>query len=373
MGEQTLSTRELNRATLARQMLVQRQTIPVPGAIERLVGLQAQLPVSPYVCLWTRLEGFDRDHLASLIEDRSVVKTTLMRATLHLVTADDYVRFRNTLQPMLSSAAGSIAKRRGGDADLEPLLKASEAFIAEKPRTFAEISRMLSELMPDEDVGAMRYAVRMHLPLVQVPIAGGWSFPGNPAFSLAKSWIGRPLSPEDNLPELVLRYLRAFGPASIADIQTWSGIKAKEVVEALKPKLRVYRDERRHELYDLTDAELPPGDIPAPVRFLPEYDNLLLSHNDRSRIIAQEHRARVFLPGLRVRGTILVDGFVAGVWKVEKAKSAATLVVEPFDTLTRRDRDALVDEGEALVRFLETKVKSVKVEFGSLAGLSAQE
>jgi hypothetical protein len=247
--------------------------------------------------------------------------------------------------------------------DLDKVLKAARRLIGEKPRTFAEISDMLTRLMPGHDVGAMRYAVRTHLPLVQVPVTGGWSFSNKPEFTLAESWIDRPISPEDNLPELVLRYLAAFGPASVTDAQTWLGLKLKETFEKLKPELQTYRDEGRRELYDLPDLSLPAEDVPAPVRFLPEFDNLLLSHSNRTRVIADEYRSKVYLPGLRVAATILVDGFVRGVWKIEKTKNAAALVIELFDKLTRRDRAALIEEGEQLVRFVEANAKSFEVKF----------
>ena len=323
MADRILRLRELNRATLTRQMLLERATLPVPAAIERLVGLQAQLPSAPYVGLWTRLHNFRRDDLARLIEDRVVIKATLMRATLHLFTAEDYSRFRTALQAVMAGAATAIANRRGGDFDVEKVLKAARRFLGEKPRTFTEISQLLTSLMPDHDVGAMRYTVRTRLPLVQVPISGGWSYPGNPTFTLAESWIGRSISPEDNLRDLVFRYLAAFGPASVTDMQTWLGLKLKETFEELKRKLQTYRDEGQRELFDLPDLSLPAADISAPVRFLPEYDNLLLSHSNRTRVIADEHRSRVYLPGLRVAATLLVDGFVRGVWRVEEDQNSS--------------------------------------------------
>jgi Winged helix DNA-binding domain len=355
---------ELNRATLARQMLLKRKTLPVPAAIERLVGLQAQLALPPYLGLWTRLRDFRRDNLAQLIEGRKVVKAPLMRATLHICTAEDYLRFRAALQPMLTQAWSGIAKQRGADFDLDRLLEAARRFIGEKPRTLAEISDMVADIMPGHDVGVMRYAVRTHLPLVQVPISGGWSYSNNPQFVLAESWIGRPVPSEDNLPELVFRYLAAFGPASVTDMQAWSGVsKLKDTFEKLKSDLQRYRDEQRRELFDLPNLLLPAGDAPVPVRFLPEFDNLLLSHSNRTRVIADEHRSKVFLPGLRVRATLLVGGFVRGTWKIEKTKDAATLVVEPFDTMSRRDRAALIEEAERLIRFVEAKAKSFEVRF----------
>jgi Winged helix DNA-binding domain len=366
MACRTLKLRELNRATLARQMLLERENLSVPAAIERLAGLQAQLASAPYVGLWTRLRDFRREDLAGEIENRKVIKVTMMRATLHLCTSEDYIRFRTALKPVLIGAADAIVKRRGHDFDLDKVLKAARKFIGEKPRTFAEISDMLTKLAPDHDVGAMRYSVRTHIPLAQVPINTGWSYSNKPEFTLAESWIGRPISTEDNLRELVFRYLRAFGPASITDAQTWLGMKLKESFEKLRPELQTYRGEGRSEFFDLPETPLPAEDVPAPVRFLPEYDNLLLSHSNRTRVIADEYRSKVYLPGLRVAATILVDGFVRGAWKIEKTKTEATLVIEPFDKLTKKDRAALTEEGERLIRFVEPKAKSFGVRFTAI-------
>jgi hypothetical protein len=364
MADRTLTLRELNRATLARQMLLEPASLPVPAAIEQLAGLQAQQPMSPYVALWTRLRDFRREDLAQLIEDRTVIKATLMRGTLHLFTAEDYLLLRATLRPVLEEASASIVKRRGQELDVDTILAAAQKYIAEQPRTFAEISAMLTELMPDVDVGSMRYTVRTHLPLIQTPIQGGWSYPGNPQFTLAEAWLGQPIPNEENLRTLVFRYLAAFGPATVTDMQTWSGLKKlKDAVAQMKPDLHIYRDEQRRELLDLPEMALPPADTPAPERFLPEYDNLLLSHTNRTRVIADVYRSKVYLPGLRVRSTILVDGFVAGGWKVEKTKSAATLVIEPFEPLTKQNRDALSEEGEQLIRFVEPAAKAFEVRF----------
>lgn len=363
MTNSILKLRELNRATLARQVLLQREQLAVPAAIERLAGLQAQLASAPYVGLWTRLDDFKREDLAGLIENRKVVKATFIRGTLHLVTAEDYLQFRTALQPLLMDAASSIAKRRGGDFDLDKVLKAARKFIGERPRSFAEISEMLERLMPGVDVGAMRYSVRTHIPLVQVPVPTGWSYPNKPEFTLAEEWIGRKTSPRDELQELVKRYLAAFGPASVTDAQTWLGMKLKETFESLRPELQSYRDEGRRELFDLPGASLPAEDVAAPARFLPEYDNLLLSHSNRTRMVADEYRSRVYLPGLRVAATILVDGFVRGAWKIEKTKTTAALVIEPFEKLAKKDRAALAEEGERLVRFVEMNAKAFEVRF----------
>jgi winged helix DNA-binding protein len=361
MADRILKLRELNRATLARQMLLKRESLPVLQAVERLVGLQAQLPIAPYVGLWTRLHDFSREDLARPIEERKIVKATLMRATLHLCTADDYVRFRTTLQPMLSGAGDVIVKQRGGKFDSKKLLAEARRHIGEKPRTFAEISDWAVKLMPGQDVGALRYTVRTNLPLVQTPIPTGWSYPAKPEFTLAESWIGRPIAREDNLPELVRRYLAAFGPASVTDAQTWFGMKLKETFDKLRPEMRTFRDEGRRELFDLPQLSLPEANVPAPVRFLPEFDNLLLSHSNRTRVVADEFRSKVYLPALRVAATVLIDGFVRAAWRVERAKDAATLVVEPFAKLAKPETTALMEEGERLVRFVEVGAISHRV------------
>ena len=364
MAERVLTLRELNRATLARQLLLERATLSVPAAIERLVGLQAQQPRSPYVGLWTRLHDFRRADLAWLIEERSVVKATLMRGTLHLATAEDYLPVRATLQPMLTRGFEAVLRERGRGLDIPELVAATRHYLADTPRTFAEITAMLTERWPAGDPGAMRYAVRTHLPLIQVPIPRGWSYPGNPQFALAETWLDQPLPTDEHLGELIVRYLAAFGPATVTDIQTWSGLTGlKAAVDQLKPDLISYRDERRRELFDLPNLPLPDVDTPAPVRFLPEYDNLLLSHQNRTRVVADAHRSKVYLPGLRVSATFLLDGFVGGTWTIERAKQTATLVMTPFEPLAKQDCDALTEEAETLLRFVEADADTFGVRF----------
>lgn len=362
MSDRTLTLREINRATLARQMLLERVTLPVPAAIERLAGLQAQSPRAPYVGLWTRLNSFQRDDLATLIDQRVVVKATLMRSTLHLVTTADYLRLRGALQPVLTSAYESISLRRDGGIDVKQILSAARPFIAEQPRSFAEISDMLEARMPDHDPGAMRYTVRTHIPLIQVPTDTRWSYPGNPKFTLAEDWLNQPIPADDHLRDLIFRYLAAFGPAAAADIQTWSGLgQLKDTLNRLRPDLVTYRDARKRELFDVPGAPVPDADVHAPPRFLPEFDNLLLAYKDRTRVVADAHRSKVYLPGLRVAATILIDGFVGGVWKTEQKKGAAVLTIEPFETLKPADRAALLAEGELLLRFVEPGAKTHNV------------
>ena len=363
MPTTVLTLRQLNRATLTRQMLLERRAVAVGEAMAQLLGLQAQRAMAPFVGLWSRVEGFRREDLAGAIGDRQVVKATMWRATLHLVTEADFRGFRSTVQPMLSAASQSINQARAQNLDVQLLVDAARKFFGEWPRTFAELSTMLGELRPGVDVGAMRYAVRTHLPLIQVPVDGGWSYPGNPRFTLAESWLEGEITAEDRLKDLLLRYLAAFGPAGVTDFQTWSGLRLKERIDEFRPDLTVYRDEARRELFDLPDATIPEAGSTAPVRFLPEYDNLLLSHQKRTRVIADEHRSRVYLPGLRVRSTFLVDGFVAGAWRLESSKTSSMLVIEPFQALSAVQARALSDEAERLVRFVSPEAGSHAVRF----------
>ena len=362
-ADRVLTLRELNRATLARQMLLDRESLPVPDAVERLVGLQAQVPNPPYIGLWTRLRDFRRDDLTRLLEQREVVRATLMRATLHLMTAGDYLLLRPALQPALTRSLRSIAGRRLEGLDLDRLVAAAQTSVEEAPRTFTELRGLLSGLEPDRDPSALAYLVRTQLPLVQVPPGGAWGTGGSPTHGLAESWLGSPLAaPKESLRALLLRYLAAFGPASVKDIQTWSGlVRLKDPIEELKPELCIFRDENDNELLDLPDAPLPPADAPALPRFVPEYDNLVLAHADRTRVIADEHRSRVFLSAARVRATFLLDGFVHGTWKIERTKGAATLLIEPFDPLSEKARDALLEEGERLIRFIEDDAEEFEV------------
>lgn len=360
-----LTLRELNRATLARQQLLDRGTIPVSDAIAQVAGLQAQVPNPPYIGLWTRLCDFRRDDLTRLMERREVVRATLMRSTLHLLTAEDYLLFRPALQPALTRALRSFFGRRAEGLDINRLVAAARPFVEERPRTFTELRPLLSALEPDRDPEALAYAVRTHLPIVQVPPGGTWGSGGSPAHALAEAWLGRMLAPpEEGLRHMVFRYLAAFGPATVQDVQAWSGlVRLKETVEAMKPALRVYRDENGRELLDVPDGPLPAEDTPAPPRFLPEYDNLVLSHADRTRVLPEEHRGKVLLSAGRVRATILVDGFVRGAWRTERTGGTARLVIEPFEPLPERSRATLAEEGERLVRFIEDRAEAYEVRF----------
>jgi hypothetical protein len=298
-----------------------------------------------------------------LLEQREVVRATLMRATLHLMATGDYLLLRPALQPALTRSLRSIAGKRLEGLNLDLLVGTARTSVEEAPRTFTELRGLLSGLEPDRDPSALAYLVRTHLPLVQVSPAGTWGTGGSPSHALAESWLdGRLAAPDQSLRALILRYLGAFRPASIKDVQTWSGlVRLKDSLEELKPELRILRNESGTELLDLPDAPLPPEDVPAPPRFVPEYDNLLLAQADRTRVIAEVHHSRVFLSAARVRATFLLDGFVAGTWKPERTKGSATLVIEPFEPVPEESREALLEEGERLIRFVEDDAGAFEV------------
>ena len=368
MPAELLTRRQLNRATLARQLLLERHTISAVQAVERLCGLQAQEPGPPFTGLWTRVTGFRREHLHEALHNREVVRGTLMRATLHLMSAADYLAFRPALQPVLTRAMGVLGDRATG-LDLQTLLPTAQALLNEEPRTFTELRALLQHAFPDVNDRALGYAVRTGLPLVMVPTADRWAFPAVARFALAGEWLGTPQSSEDATESLVRRYLAAFGPATAADVQTWSGLQGlKAVLGEMRPALRVFKDERGRQLFDLPDAPRPEGDVPAPPRFLPEFDNLVLSHADRTRVLADEHRGAVVTKNLRVRGTFLVDGFVAGTWAAERKKDTATLRLSPFDHLSGDSAAALTTEGTALLRFTEGDASIVDVLIGTPSG-----
>lgn len=365
-SDRPLSLKALNRATLARNFLLERESHGIHETVSRLVGMQAQSSAAPFIGLWSRLAAVERQQIAAAIDDRSLVKATWIRGTLHLCTAEDYLHFRTTLQSMLSAGWATMSKDRGSAFDLNEMIRAVTEFVQETPRTFAEISDFLVARYPQYDVGAMRYAFRMHVPLAQVPNESEWKYPANPKFTLAEPWLGHPVSAEHRLQELMRRYLAAFGPASVADAQSWFGLSGlKETFEALRPELIVLRDEGRRELFDLPGQPLPDPETPAPVRFLPEFDDILLSHSNRRWVISDERRKAVYLPALRVAPTVLVDGFVRGVWKSEKKAGVATLAVELFDQVASDTRLEMEAEAEQLVRFIHPDAKTFDIRINA--------
>jgi len=336
-------------------MLLERETITPLAAIERLVGLQAQIPRPPFTGLWTRLKNFDREDLLRLLRDKKAVRATAFRGTIHLMSTKDFLAMRPLLSEMLERGASSVVARRLGGVDVASLHEEGRSFFAKTPGPFDTFRVHLESRFPKLDVRAMAYAVRMGVPLVMHPSNVTWGFSSNADFGLAERWLGAkfPAKPM-TLDDLVLRYLAAFGPATPGDAQTWSGLRGLRVVfERLRPRLATFKDEHKRELFDLPGAPRPDEDTPAPIRFLPEFDNALLSHDDRTRIIADEHRKSAFTTNLQVVGTFLVDGFVAGTWKAMRKTKSATLTLKPLASPPKKTMAALETEGEALLKFLE--------------------
>lgn len=361
-----LDERSLNRALLDRQLLLRRHHMSAAQALEHLVGMQAQAPNPPYVGLWARLEGFRPDELGRLVADREAVRATLMRGTIHLVTAKDSLSIRPLVQPVLERGVytnSTFGRHRLDGVDVAALLAAGRELVEERPRTVAELRELLASRWPDHDPAALAQAVRGLLPMVHVPPRGVWGLSGPVALTTFEGWLGHRVEDGGTPDALVLRYLAAFGPAGVADAQTWSGLtRLGEVFERLRPQVRAFRDERGRQLFDLPDAPRPTADTPAPVRLVAEFDNLTLSHADRTRVIADEHRRRIAAKNGMVPGMVLVDGFVRGTWKVDRRGRAATLRVEPFGRLSRRDRAAVAEEGAALLGLVAPNAESVDVE-----------
>lgn len=367
-GMAVLDRRALGRATLARQLLLERERIPVLKAVERLGALQAQLPRPPFLALHARLRGFRREDLLDLLRKRRVVRGTLMRGTLHLVSARDYVRFRPALQAVLTEAGRAMLEARSKGLDIEAVAAAARLLFTEKARPFEDVREHLLHRFPKGDHRAMGFAARMRLALIQVPGDPAreerWGFPTIADFVAADEWLHVRV-PDAAPPEaLLLRYLEAFGPATVGDAQGFTGLPGLQAAfERLRPRLVTFRDERGRELFDLPDAPRPPKEASAPVRFLPDFDSLMLAHADRSRLVADEHRQALATRNLRIPPTFLVDGRVAGTWEIERKGKAATLVAKPFASLSRPVQDELTEEGEALLRFAEDDSRSLAVRF----------
>jgi hypothetical protein len=358
-----LNRSALNRAVLARQLLLERAAMPAADALEHLVGLQSQAPNPPFVGLWTRLAGFDAGELSQMMLERSAVRIALMRSTIFVVTARDCLALRPLLQPvLLRGLRGNFGRQLEG-LDLEALAVAGREVVEERPRTFSQIGSTLVERWPDRDPQALAIAVRAIVPLVQVTPRGVWGRGGPAAHTSAEAWLGRPLDNASIVDGLILRYVGAFGPATVMDAQVWSGLqRLGEVFDRLRPTLLTFRDEQGRELFDLPDAPRPDPESPAPVRFLPQWENLLLSHADRTRVISDENRARINTDNGVMLGTVLVDGFVSARWDVTQSRVAASLRIEQMRTLSADEKDAITAEGERLLEFMAPDVESRNLE-----------
>jgi len=358
-----LSLRALNRATLARQHLLARVDRSAVEMIEHLVGMQAQAPFPPYTGLWTRLVDFQPGELADALVDRQVVRIALMRGTVHLVSAADACFLRPLIQPLLDRDLRTNTQHAAGLVDLDqPKLAATaREVLAGRPHTAKELGAALAERWPDRPATALAHAARGLLPLVQVPPRAVWGKSGQTAYQTAEHWLGRDLDRSPDPKRMVARYLGAFGPASVADVQAWSGLtRLREVTDGMD--LVAFTSEDGKELLDLPDAPRPAEDTPAPVRFLPEFDNLLLSHADRTRVMSDEHRKRLL--GVKngvFPGTFLVDGFLRGAWRITTQRKSAVLTITPWARTTKKDLAALTREGHRLLAFAAAKAETTAV------------
>jgi hypothetical protein len=362
-----LDRRTLNRALLERQILLRRKRVSALRAVERLVALQAQVPRDPYVALWSRLDPFRPEALAEPMADRRAVRMTLLRGTLHLVTARDALTLRSLIQPVIEGVLyGSSPLRKAvGSVETAELLRLIRERLEERPSTRAELVKAIADRWPDADATSLGYAMYL-LPTVQVTPRGVWGRTGRSAFATVDSWLGRPIEPDTQPDELLLRYLAAFGPSTVADAQTWSGLSGlRGTFERLAPRLRTFLDERRRELFDVPNGALPRPTTPAPARFLPEYDNALLAHKDRTRIVPPSGEVPTWTEvGW---GTVLVDGFVAARWRLDREDDDAELRVEPFVKLAREDRTAVAEEGKHLAAFLAGDAARRRVRIAAAA------
>jgi hypothetical protein len=342
-----LTRRSLNRATLERQLLLRRTDLSAPAVIERVAGLQAQDPDPPYIGLWSRITDFRIDDLTKLLHERMVVRATLFRGTQHLVTAEDYLWLRPLLQPMLDRwQKGGFGSFTTG-LDLTELADAARTVLGDSTVTRPELGRALVERWPGRDPVALARSVQGLLPVVHPPPDGTWGRRGTTPFLLADQWLGRPLAAEPSPRDLVLRYLAGFGPATVKDVQAWSGMtRLREVVEALRPELRVFQGEAGEELFDLPEAPRPDPDTTAPVRFLAALDNVVLGHADRTRMMTDSQRRHII-----VEAAVIVDGFVSALWGIKRDKGTAVLTVKLFSPLSANEEEAVTDEGARLLRF----------------------
>jgi hypothetical protein len=335
---------------LERQGLLRRVERPAAEVIEHLVGLQAQEPRDPYVTLWSRIEGFRPEELEGLIESRKAVRMTLMRGTIHLVTDRDCLALRPAMQSVCERMfwSGSPFGKQLRGVDVDEVVAAGRAYLRE-PLMRSQLRPLLAERWPDADADSLTYAVAYLVPLVQVPPRGLWSRSGRATLTTADSWLGRRLEPSAKPDDAVRRYLAAFGPASVKDIATWSGLTGvREIVERMRGGLRTFRDENGVELLDVPDAPLADPATPAPVRFLAEYDNIFLSHADRSRIGDSADKAKLGFGDDRFFRLVLIGGFLRAAWRVQDGD----VVVKPARRLSKKDAASVEAEGHRLTQFL---------------------
>jgi hypothetical protein len=345
VAERVLTERELNRAVLARQLLLERVELPIARAVERVGGLQTQDARSGYIGLWSRLAGFERDDLTRALERRSVVQATVMRITIHIVSARDYPLFTEGIRSLRRQSWTQAHAKRVDVKKMPAVARRVASLLEDGPRWRREL---VDELGLDSPTWN---GVGMWVDLVRVPPSGTWERPRGDLYAAAESWLGpSEASEEEGLEHLVRGYLGAFGPASLKDTANWAGLPPRALAPAVeRMRLRRFQDEAGAELLDLPRAPLPDPEAPAPPRFLPTWDATLLAHARRTQILPERHRAKVFNTKTpHSLQTFLVDGQAAGIWKLDRGR----VKLEPFERLSREARKELGDEAERLAAFL---------------------
>ena len=347
----TLTLRQLNRTLLARQHLLTRSAMAPAQMVEYLVGMQAQVPLAPYTGLWTRIAGFEPEPVGRMVVQRELVRLPVMRGTLHLVTAPDALSIRPTVQPVLTRALmqSSPYGRAVEGIDLEELVAVGRSILEERPMSVSELGRALHARWPQYQPMDLAYSVQYRTGLVQMPPRGVWGKSGVAKLTTTTSFLSSPEGTATEPDELVMRYLAAFGPASPRDAQAWSGLTGMPLVfERLRPRLRAFKDQQGRDLFDITDVEYPDEDVPAPVRFLPDYDNVCLGHADRTRIVSDADRKRAGI-GTAV---LLVHGFARATWKLERTRETATVYVDEFEPFSKLELSEIEAEAHGLMSFL---------------------
>jgi hypothetical protein len=303
----------------------------------------------------------------------SAARIALMRGTIHLVSARDCLPLRRLVQPVIERGMrGAFGKQLAG-VDTAALAAAGRILVESEPMTFSQLGRALAGRWPDPPPAALAQGVRTFVPLVQVPPRAVWGLAGQARHTSAEHWLGAPVRPAQttapaenlDLAGLVTRYLGAFGPATVRDVQAWSGLTGlKAVLERLRPSLVTFRDEQGAELFDPPSAPRPGGDVPAPVRLVAEFDNLVLSHANRSRVVSPENTKRLYTVNGVIPGSVLIDGFVAGMWRLARRPDTTTLTIEVFGPM--RERAALVREAERVLAFCSPDAPA-EIRFGPVA------
>jgi hypothetical protein len=357
---ESLSLKALNRATLARQHLLARTNMPAISMLEALCGMQAQAPFAPYYGLWCRLEQFMPDELSDLLLTHQAVRLGLMRGTVHLVSAED----ARCLYPLMRPIAENDLRNNPINMDLTKLIDFGRASLEEKALSLQELRPMLQTKFTNQDPNVLARALRNVLPLVQIPPRAVWGKSAQTRFRTLEHWLGAPLKLGYSLEQLTRRYLAAFGPASIADLQAWCGLnRMRDTVEKLRSKLVVFHDEQQRELFDLPEAPRPNAETPAPVRLLPQFDNLLLAHQNRTRVMGQEHQKRLFdVKNGVYPATIMINGFLAGTWSLEIIKNTAILRLEPYRKILKSEAEEMQTEAERLLFLSTPKTLTREVE-----------